>query len=530
MYRILVADPIAEEGIELLKKQKDTVVDVKLKLKPEELIAIIGGYEGLIIRSETKATAPVIAAAKKLKVIGRAGVGVDNVDVPAASKKGIIVMNTPDGNTISTAEHTLAMMMSLSRNIPAADASMKQKKWDRKKFTGVELYGKTLGIIGLGRVGREVALRAKSFHMEIMAFDPYLTEEMALKLGFKKATVEEIVTAADYITVHTPLTKETRGIIGEKEIAKMKEGVRLVNCARGGIIDEKALVTGLKSGKIAGAAIDVYEKEPPDDFIYSDLPNVVLTPHLGASTEEAQVSVAIAIANQVLEALRGGMVRNAVNAPAVPAEILAQMKPYILLGETLGRTLIQIVEGTVKSLEIEYTGQVCDYNTSYLTLSIVRGVLTPIIKEPVNMVNAPLILKEKNIVIHESKSNVVKDYSSFVKVAIITDKERSSIGGTVFGKDNVRISRLAGYDIDLEPAAYMLVIINKDVPGMVGKIGTCLGKENINIASLQMARKVIGTEATTLLTLDNPLEERVLAELAKIDNIRSVKFVKNDVA
>ncbi|MFH1074145.1 MAG: phosphoglycerate dehydrogenase [Candidatus Firestonebacteria bacterium] len=530
MFKILVADPIADEGIEILKKQKDTEVDVRFKLKPEEIISIIGDYDALVVRSETKATAPILDAAKKLKVIGRAGVGVDNVDVPFASKKGIIVMNTPDGNTISTAEHTIAMMMSLSRNIPAADASMKQKKWDRKKFTGVELYGKVLGIIGLGRVGREVAFRAKSFHMEIMAFDPYLTEEMAMKAGFKKATVDEIVTAADYITVHTPLTKETKGIIGEKEIAKMKEGVRLINCARGGIIEEKALVLGLKSGKIAGAAIDVYEKEPPENYIYSDLPNTVLTPHLGASTEEAQVSVAIAIANQVLEALRGGTVRNAVNAPAVPAEILILMKPYILLGETLGRTLVQLVEGPIKNIEIEYTGQVCDFNTSYLTLSIVRGVLSPIVKEPVNFVNAPHILKEKNILVSEFKSNVIKEYTSFIKVALTTDKERISIGGTVFGKNNIRISRLLGYDIDLEPATYMLIIINKDVPGMVGKIGTLLGKENINIASLQMARKITGGDATTILTLDNQVEERIISDLAKMENIRGVKFVKNDIA
>src|SRR3989339_20712 len=530
MFKILVADPIADEGIEILKKQKDTEVDVKLKLAPEEIIAIIGDYDALVVRSETKATTPILEAAKKLKVIGRAGVGVDNVDVSFASKKGIIVMNTPDGNTISTAEHTIAMMMSLSRNIPAADASMKQKKWDRKKFTGVELYGKTLGIIGLGRVGREVALRAKSFHMDIMAFDPYLTEEMALKAGYKKATVDEVVTTADYITVHTPLTKETKGIIGEKEIAKMKEGVRLINCARGGIIDEKALTAGLKSGKIAGAAIDVYEKEPPVEYIYSDLSNVVLTPHLGASTEEAQVSVAIAIANQVLEALRGGTVRNAVNAPAVPAEILTLMKPYILLGETLGRTLVQLIDGPIKKVEIEYTGQVCDFNTSYLTLSIVRGVLTPITKEPVNFVNAPHIIKEKNILVNESKSNLIKEYTSFIKVAITTDKGRNSIGGTVFGKNNIRISRLFGYDIDLERATYMLIIINKDVPGMVGKIGTLLGKENINIASLQMARKITGGDATTILTLDNQIEDKIMLELAKMDNIRAVKFVKNDIA
>ncbi|MEI6846224.1 MAG: phosphoglycerate dehydrogenase, partial [Candidatus Firestonebacteria bacterium] len=396
-------------------------------------------------------------------------------------------------------------------------------------FTGVELYGKTLGVIGLGRVGREVAFRAKSFHMEIMAYDPYLTEEAALKLGLKKATVAEIVSAADFITVHTPLTKETRGIIGAKEIEKMKEGVRLINCARGGIIDEKALVAGLKSGKIAGAAIDVYEKEPPEDYIYSALSNVVLTPHLGASTEEAQVSVAIAIANQVLEALRGGMVRNAVNAPAVPAEILMVMKPYISLGEILGSTLAQLVEGPVKTVEIEYTGQVCDFNTTYLTLSVVKGVLTPLVKDPVNFVNAPHIMKDKNIVVTESRSNVIKEYTSFIKVALTTEKERVSIGGTVFGKDNIRISRLFGYDIDLEPAAYMLIITNKDVPGMVGKIGTLLGKENINIASLQMARKISGGDASTILTLDNELEERLMNELAKIENIRSVKFVKNNL-
>jgi D-3-phosphoglycerate dehydrogenase len=528
MYKVLVTDPIAEQGIEILKKQRDIQVDVKLKIKPEELKSIIGNYDALIVRSETKVTADIIEAGNNLKVIGRAGVGVDNIDVISASKKGIIVMNTPEGNTISTAEHTMSMIMALSRNIPQADLSVKSKKWERKKYMGVELYGKILGIIGLGRVGKEVAIRAKSFGMEIIAYDPYLSADMARKLEIRLVSLDELISKADYITVHTPLTKETKYLIGEKEIAKMKDGVRLINCARGGIIDERALLNGLKSGKVAGAALDVYETEPPPpDFPLFNLENVILTPHLGASTEEAQISVAVSIANQIIEVLRGGVVRNAVNAPAIPADILNQMKPYIDLSEILGKILVQIIEGFIRNIKIEYMGQIINYNTSFLTLSVVKGILTPIIKEPVNFVNAPLILKERNILVSESKSSEITHYTNFIKLEIITDKgKKFSIAGTVFGKENTRIVEIGHYDIDLEPAGNMLIIYNLDKPGLVGNIGTILGKEKINIASLQMARKVSGGDAITILTVDSMVDEEILKKLAKVENIKEVKFVK----
>lgn len=527
MYKVLVSDPIAEQGIEILKKEKDLQVDVKLKMKPEELISIIGDYDALAIRSETKVTAQVIDAANKLKVVGRAGVGVDNVDVPAASKKGIIVMNTPDGNTISTAEHTMSMIMSLSRNIPQADASMRNKKWDRKKYTGVELYGKVLGIIGLGRVGREVAVRAKSFNMDIIVFDPYLTEELARKLEIKPASLEEVITKSDFITVHTPLNKETKDLISDKEIAKMKDGVRIINCARGGIINEKALCEALKSGKVAGAAIDVYESEPPsfENPIFT-LTNAIFTPHLGASTEEAQISVSVAIANQIIDVLKNGTARNAVNAPVVSADVLNKMKPYIDLTEILGKILTQITSGFMKSIKIEYNGQITDYNTSLLTLSVEKGILTPIEKEPVNFINAPFIFKEKGIVVSESKSNRTTDYTSLIKIVLDTDKESKSISGVVFGKDSMRIVQVGDYDIDLEPAAFMLVISNHDKPGFVGSIGTLLGKEKINIASLQMARKVNGGDAITVLTIDQDISEEMLACISKLENVKDVKLVK----
>ncbi|MFH1824571.1 MAG: phosphoglycerate dehydrogenase [Candidatus Firestonebacteria bacterium] len=528
MYKVLVTDPIAEQGVEILKKQSDIDVDVKLKIKPEELKSIIGNYDALVVRSETKVTADIIEAGKNLKVIGRAGVGVDNIDVLSSSKKGIIVMNTPDGNTIATAEHTMSMIMALSRNIPQADLSVKSKKWDRKKYIGVELYGKILGIIGLGRVGKEVAIRAKSFGMEIIGYDTYSSNEMARKLEIRLVSLDELISKSDYITVHTPLTKETKHLIGEKEIVKMKEGIRLINCARGGIIDETALLNGLKSGKVAGVALDVYEVEPPpQDSPLFNLENVVLTPHLGASTEEAQISVSVAVANQIIEALRGGTIRNAVNSPSIPADILNQMKPYIDLSEILGRILVQVIEGYIKNIKVEYKGQIVDYNTSFLTLSIVKGILTPMVKEPVNFVNALLILKEKNILVSESKSNEVTHYTNFIELEITTDKDKKfSIAGTVFGKDSIRIVELGNYDIDLEPAENMLIIYNLDKPGIVGNIGTTLGQERINIASLQMARKESGGEAMTILTVDSVVNDEILKKISQIENIKEVKFVK----
>ncbi|MEI7904930.1 MAG: phosphoglycerate dehydrogenase [Candidatus Firestonebacteria bacterium] len=526
MFKVLVADPIAQEGVEIFKKEKDIQVDVKHKLKPEELKAIIGDYDALAVRSETKVTADILSAAVKLKVIGRAGVGVDNVDVPAASKKGIIVMNTPDGNTISTAEHTFSMIMALSRNIPQADASMRAKRWDRKKYMGVELYGKILGVIGTGRIGREVSVRAKAFNMEIVAYDPYLSDEMANKYGIKKVTLEELVKTADYITVHTPLTSETKHLVNEELIAKMKDGVRLINCARGGIIKESALVLAVKSGKVAGAALDVYESEPPDagNELFT-LDKIIFTPHLGASTEEAQISVAVAVASQMIEVLRGGTVRNAVNIPAIPAEILKQLKPYIELCEIMGKALSQTVTCCIKKVTVEYRGQVAENNTSVLSLAVIKGVLTPLEKESVNFVNAPILAKDKGIVLSESKTNESSGYASLVKVELETENDCISIAGTVFGRDSLRIVQIRNYDIDLEPAEKMLVIQHNDKPGLVGNIGTLLGNENINIASLQLARKASGGDAIAVLTIDHHIGVEILMKIAKLPHIKDVKYI-----
>ena len=527
MYKVLVADPIAEEGVEVFRKEKDIQVDVKHKLKPEELKAIIGEYDALAVRSETKVTAEILDAAKKLKVIGRAGVGVDNVDVPTASKKGIIVMNTPDGNTISTAEHTFSMIMALSRNIPQADASLRAKRWDRKKYTGVELFGKVLGIIGTGRIGREVAVRAKSFNMTIIAYDPYLSEEMAAKYEIEKVSLEKLLALADYITVHTPITSETKHLLNEERISKMKDGVRLINCARGGIIKESALIAGIKSGKVAGAALDVYEAEPPDlNAELFTMDRVIFTPHLGASTEEAQVSVSVAVAGQMIDALRGGTVRNAVNIPAIPAELLKQLKPYIELCEILGKLISRLATGSIKKVNIEYRGLIADHNTAVLSLAVTKGVLTSIAKESVNFVNAPIIAKDKNIIIAEARTSESSGYASLVKVELETENGVFSIAGTVFGRENKRIVQLRNYDIDLEPAEMMLVIQNNDKPGLVGSIGSILGSEGINIASLQMARNSSGGVATMVLTVDHEINEVIQAKMAQLPNIKEVKFVK----
>ncbi len=527
MFKVLVADPIAEEGVEVFRKEKDIQVDVKHKLKPEELKAIIGDYDALAVRSETKVTTEILDAAKKLKVIGRAGVGVDNVDVPAASKKGVIVMNTPDGNTISTAEHTLSMIMALSRNIPQADASLRAKRWDRKKYMGVELFGKVLGIVGTGRIGREVALRAKSFNMNIVAYDPYLSDEMAAKYEIEKVSLDRLIETADYITVHTPLTAETKHLLNEERIERMKQGVRLINCARGGIIKESALIAAIKSGKVAGAALDVFESEPPDlNSELFTLEKVIFTPHLGASTEEAQVSVSVAVANQMIDALRGGTVRNAVNIPAMPAELLKQLKPYIELSEVLGKLIASLASGSIKKVNIEYRGLIADHNTAVLSLAVTKGVLSGLANESVNFVNAPIIAKDKNIIITEARTSESSGYASLVKVELETGSGNFSVAGTVFGRENKRIVQLRGYDIDLEPAEMMLVIQNNDKPGLVGSIGSILGAEGINIASLQMARNATGGVATMVLTVDHTINEDTLSRLAGLPNVKEVKFVK----
>lgn len=524
--KVLVSDPLSEQGVAILKKEPGFEVDVKPKMPKEELLACIGNYEALLVRSETKVTKEVIDAGKNLKIIGRAGVGLDNVDIEAASKRGIIVMNTPGGNTISTAEQTFSLLLALSRNIPQAVASLKAKKWDRKKYTGVEVYGKTLGILGLGRIGAEVAKRAQAFGMKVIAADPFISAERAQQLGVELVKKSEVIKRADYITVHAPLNAETKSMIGPEEFEYMKDGVRIINCARGGIVDEKSLYENLKSGKVAGAALDVYEKEPPLESPLIDLENCVTTPHLGASTEEAQINVAIEIAEQVVDALKGKTVRNAINVPAIEPEVLALIHPYLTLAEKLGSLQAQLAEGRIEEVRVHYCGEVCKYNTSPITVAIVKGILDPILNESVNYVNAPFLAKDRGMKVIESKSSEAEDFATLIAVTVKTETKESTVVGTLFGKGDPRIVRLDGFHIDAVPFGYMLILSNEDVPGIIGSVGATLGKYKINIAGLALGRKEKGGLAVTSLNVDESVPDDVLAEIRKLPHVLGAKLVK----
>ncbi|MCX7918656.1 MAG: phosphoglycerate dehydrogenase [bacterium] len=524
--KILVSDPLSEKGLEILKSEPGIEVDVKPKMSKEELLACIGNYDALVVRSETKVTKEVIEAGKNLKLIGRAGVGLDNVDVEAASKRGIIVMNTPGGNTISTAEQTMALLLSLSRNIPQAVASLKAKKWDRKKYTGVEVNGKTLGILGLGRIGAEVAKRAQAFGMKVIANDPFIAPERAQQLGVELVKKSDLIKRADYITVHTPLTAETKSLIGPEEFEYMKDGVRIINCARGGIIDEKALYENLKSGKVAGAALDVYEEEPPFNSPLLELENCITTPHLGASTEEAQVNVAIEIAQQVIDALKGRTVRNAINVPAIEPEVLALVQPYLTLGEKLGSLQAQLTEGRIQELRVHFGGEVCKCNVSPITTAVLKGMLDPILNETVNYVNAPFLAKERGIKVIESKSSEAEDFATLVAVTVKTESKESTVVGTLFGKNDPRIVRFDGFHVEMVPFGYIVIITNEDMPGVLGSVGVMLGKHNINIAGLTLGRKEKGGLAFTGLNVDESVPDNVLNEIRKLPHIISARLVK----
>jgi len=527
MYKILASDPIAKEGIEILRQEKLFSVDEKHKLPPEELKKIIKDYDALLVRSETKVTKDIIAVANKLKVIGRAGVGVDNVDVEAASKKGIIVMNTPGGNTISTAEQTMTLLLSMARNLPQAVASLKGGNWDRKKFTGTEVFSKTLGVVGLGRIGTEVAKRANSFGMKVIAFDPYLTKEKAEQLNIELVELEELFKQADFITVHTPLTEDTKHLISDKQFAMMKNGVRVINCARGGIIDEQALIKAIESKKVVAAALDVYEKEPPDmnnPLIKMDC--VVTAPHLGAATEEAQLNVSFDIAKQVADVLLGRGVRNAVNVPSLDSETLKVLEPYINLGEKIGAIQSQIANGPVEQVKIRYRGDIINQKVQPITIAVVKGLLMPMLGETVNSVNALSIAKERGIAIVESKFAEIEDFANIISVVVKTPKSQHEILGTLFLKRDPRIVKIDGYYVEVIPSGYMLFISNKDVPGIVGHVGTVLGKNKINIAGMTFGREKQGGEAVTVLNVDSQVSDKVLDELKSLKDIHDAKLVR----
>ncbi|MGA2774519.1 MAG: phosphoglycerate dehydrogenase [Candidatus Omnitrophota bacterium] len=527
MFKILVSDPLSEEGLKILKEVKEFQVDVKTDLKPDSLKEAIRDYDALVVRSATKVTKEIIAEAGKLKVIGRAGVGLDNVDLEAATTKGIIVMNTPGGNTISTAEHTMSMILSLSRNIPQANSSTKKGEWKRSKFMGVELYGKTLGIAGFGRIGSEVAKRALSFGMRVLAFDPFLSREVAQAIGVEVVELKDILESADYITVHTPLTEETKHMISKKEFAAMKKGVRIVNCARGGIIDEVALIAAIKEGKVAGAALDVFEQEPvsPENELLK-LENVIVAPHLGASTEEAQVNVAIEVAEIVRDALLGRGIRNAANYPCLKAEVCKIIEPYINLAEKIGAFASQLAEGRTQELNITYGGDIIQYDLSSLTLAIVKGVLYPIMQETVNFVNAVALAKERGIKINEVKSSKEEEFVNLIQLEIKTDKEARKILGTLSSNKQPRIVKIDEYYLDLSPVGVMIFIRNWDKPGLIGSLGTFLGKQNINIATMTFGRDKPGGRAISVLNVDSPIPSAMQEQIRKLENILTVKVIK----
>ncbi len=526
MQKVLVSDPLSKEGVDILKAA-GLVVEEAFKLPESELVKKIKGYDAIIVRSETTVTKKIIQAADKLKVIGRAGVGLDNVDVAEASKRGIVVMNAPSGNTISTAEHAFSLMLSMARNIPQANQSVKEGKWDRKKFMGVELYGKTLGIIGMGRIGTEFAKRALVFGMRVMASDPFLSEEKARSIGVEPVSMDTLLENADFMTIHTPLTDETRHFIDEKAFEKMKQGVRIVNAARGGIIDEKALAKHIKSGKVAGAALDVFETKakPPVDSPVAALDKVITTPHLGASTEEAQISVSIDMARSIVDALTGKGYRNAANVPAMDEETLKTVGPYVNLAEKLGSIQSQLIEDAIKSITVSYVGGVADLDVDVITRALLKGVFDPILEEEVNYVNAPIIAKERGINVSEKRAPHIKDFANLINVEFVTAKKKHFIMGTLFGNNEPRIVKMDKYYVEAIPSGYMLVVSNNDVPGVVGRIGTILGKEGVNIAEMSFGRDKKTGQAISLLNVDSEISKAALKKLKAAKDIVDVKQV-----
>ena len=523
--KILISDNLSSHGIEILRGHPEFEVDVKVGLPPEELKSIIGSYQALIVRSETKVTADILSAADNLKVIGRAGTGVDNIDVPVATKKGIVVMNAAAGNSVTTAEHTISLLMSLARKIPQAHAKLKAGKWDKKSFMGVELAGKTLGVIGLGNIGKIVASRAIGLTMKVIAYDPFITKEIASKAGIELASLDEVLMQADFVTVHTPMTEETRGIIGEAAFAKMKNGVRIVNCARGGLVDEDALFQAIKSGKVAGAALDVFVKEPvPTDHPLLTLDEVVVTPHLGASTNEAQDSVAVTIAEAVSNYLLTGAVAGAVNVPAVSPEVLEHVRPYLELGEKLGSFQAQFFNQPVREIQIQYRGQVADQDVRPLTQAILIGLLRSV-SARVTPVNASLIAAERGLQVTESKALSAQDFTSLVEVVIRNEEGECRVAGTIFGVNDLRIAYINSYRIEAVPSGHLLVIHNDDQPGVVGRIGTFLGDHRINIAQLYLSRNQPGQAAMSVYQVDSSLDAATLAELARVPHVIWVKQI-----
>jgi D-3-phosphoglycerate dehydrogenase len=520
MPKVLISDKMDPRAAAIFRERGITV-DERPGLSRDELIAIIGDYDGLAIRSATKVTKDVLAAATRMKVVGRAGIGVDNVDIPAASARGVVVMNTPFGNSITTAEHAIALMFALARQLPEADASTQAGKWEKNRFMGVELTAKTLGLIGCGNIGSIVADRAIGLKMKVIAFDPFLSVERARELGVEKVTLDELLARADFITLHTPLTDQTRNILSRENLARTKKGVRIVNCARGGLIDEAALKDALDSGHVAGAALDVFVEEPATASPLFGTPGFVSTPHLGASTSEAQINVAIQVAEQMSDYLLTGAVTNALNMPSVSAEDAPRLRPYMALAEKLGSLVGQLAHDALSGIAIEVEGAAADLNQKPITGAVLAGLMR-VYSDTVNMVNAPFLAKERGLDVREIRHDRVGDYHTLLRVSVRTRDGEKSVAGTLFGDSNPRLVELFGIKVEADLAGHMLYVVNEDAPGFIGRIGTALGDAGVNIGTFHLGRRAAGGEAVLLLSLDTAVGEALLAALRGLPGVRKV--------
>ena len=518
--RVLISDELSPAAIAIFK-DRGVDADVKVGLSKDELEKIIGQYDGLAIRSATKVTEKLIAAATNLKVVGRAGIGVDNVDIKAATARGIIVMNTPFGNSITTAEHAVSLMLALARQIPEANASTQSGKWEKSRFMGVEVTAKTLGIIGCGNIGANVADRAIGLRMKVVAFDPFLSEERAMQLGVEKVELDELLRRADFITLHTPLTEKTKNILSASALAKCKAGVRIVNCARGGLVDEQALAEALKSGHVAGAALDVFEVEPAKQNVLFGLPNVICTPHLGASTSEAQENVALQVAEQMSDYLLKGAITNAINFPSISAEEAPKLRPFVKLAEQLGSFAGQMTETSLKKVRIEYAGEVAEMNTRALTSALLAGLLRPMLSD-INMVSAPVIAREKGIAVEEVRRGGDGAYHTYMRLTLVTETQERSVAGTVFSDGRPRIIQVKGIEMEADFHPHMLYVTNKDKPGFIGRFGMVMGDSGVNIARINLGRDREGGNAIALVAVDERVRDDVIKLIEGLPNVGRV--------
>jgi D-3-phosphoglycerate dehydrogenase / 2-oxoglutarate reductase len=529
IMKVLVSDNLGDAGIKMFQNEDGIDVDVKTGLSPEELKNIIKEYDALVIRSATKVTEDLLNAATKLKVVGRAGIGLDNVDIPAATKRGVIVMNTPGGNVITTAEHAIAMILSLSRNIPEGTASLKAGRWDKKKLQGREIYNKVLGVVGFGKIGSIVADRARGLKMQVIVHDPFVTPDQIEKAGFESVSLDQLYRRSDYITIHVPKLKNTMGLINKDAFDQMKDGVMIVNCARGGIVNEADLYDAMQSGKVAGAALDVFENEPPGVCQLFEFDHLICTPHLGASTQEAQTKVAVDVAGQVIDYLKSGTIMNAVNAPSVTGDILIKLRPLLTLANQMGSLQAQLNKGAVKEVSIEYAGDFKGLDLSPVSIAVLRGLLTHVVKDDVNFVNAQVLAKERGIKVTEATSDDSGEYINRITVKVETTETTNTVTGTIFGKNELRIVKINNFRLELIPNGHISLIYNLDKPGAIGSFATLLGKHNINIDQMQVGQEEAGQMNIIFLKTNVSIPQEVIEEMHRLELVRTVTPLEFDV-